>query len=164
MHNSMICIYGLGDYGLKTYFQLKENGVEINFFADRSREKHGYALEGTYCKSYEELMLESRECLIIVAIKNPESLIRGFRQEGFEHVYDREAAFNLLVGEADKRLPARERNCLKDIDKIIKMKESIQCVVYDHRLNENSLTDGILLDYIKRRNKLTGESDSYEYC
>lgn len=41
-----ICIYGLGAYGLRTYFFLKEYGIETMCFGDRDERKCGYALEG----------------------------------------------------------------------------------------------------------------------
>ncbi len=142
-----ICIYCMGDYGLETYFKLRQYGVKINYFADRDPKKKGYALEGLYCRSYEELLCEDREnCMVIVAVKNPENLIRKFQQEEFQQVYDKETAIKMLVGEAETNIEAP----LRDICRIEQMKDNIQKLVYYHDKSAHGEPKGVLLDYLLR--------------
>ncbi len=146
MSKKAICIYCMGDYGLETYFKLLENGVKVDFFADRDTVKNGYALDGLYCKSYEELLERDREdIIIIVAIKNPGALIAHFREKGFQYVYDKETAIRMLtdenVGAPEKKEPIR------DIGLIKQMKADIQEGVYRGRKTQQEEIKGILRDY-----------------
>lgn len=134
----------MGDYGLETYFKLKDSGVKINYFADRDPKKKGYALEGLYCGSYEELLRENREnCMVIVAVKNPEDLIEKFKQEGFRQVYDKETAIKIL----SSKTVIKTEEPLKDIYRIEQMKENIQKLVYFHDENVYGEPEDIILDY-----------------
>lgn len=122
-----ICIYCMGEYGLATYFKLRENGIKIDYFADGDLHKEGYALDGIYCKSYEELLSGDKDIFLIVAKKNPESLILQFKHQGFQNVYDKDSAVRELVagrGAATGKAP------LRDIDTIKKIKQGIQDALY----------------------------------
>lgn len=144
-----ICIYGLGDYGLEIYFRLKVNSVQIDLFADRDKRKHGYVLEGKYCISYEELIHEDKNCLIIVAMKNPENMISKFKQEGFRLVYDKEKAFEILTEKSEKNY-ASENKPLQDIIMIEKVKENIQGAVYRGRWDSCYDLQDVLSDFVRR--------------
>ncbi len=146
MSKKVICIYCMGDYGLETYFKLLEHGVKVDFFADRDPVKHDYALDGLYCKSYEELLEGDREeIIIIVAIKNPGALIAHFREKGFLHVYDKETAVRMLtnenVGTPKKKEPIR------DIELVKQMKADIQEGVYRGGKTQQEELKGIMRDY-----------------
>ncbi len=144
MKNKIICIYCMGDYGLETYFKLLEKGVKADFFADRDSVKHGYALDGLYCKSYEELLQEEREkVILIVAIKKPEALISHFRQKGFPNVYDKETAVELLAG--DKSPMKKEP--LRKIEQIEQMKLEIQELLYKNGKAMPGKMQEIMQDY-----------------
>lgn len=144
MTNKIICIYCMGDYGLETYFKLLEKGVKVNFFADRDSEKHGYALDGLYCKSYEELLREDREkVILIVAIKKPEALISHFKQEGFQEVFDKETAVEMLTG--DKLLMKKEP--LRKIEQIENLKLEIQELLYKNGKARTGKMQAIMQDY-----------------
>ena len=150
MCNKHICIYCIGDYGLETYFKLREHGIKIDYFADRDPEKWGYALEGVYCRSYEELLYEDKEnCMLIVAIKNPETLIEKFRYAGFQQVYDKETAIKILV---DEPIP-KVIEPLRDIEQIKQMKEKIQKMIYSHEMIYEKESNSIISDYILRHYK-----------
>lgn len=142
-----ICIYGMGDYGLETYFRLKKLGVKIDFFADRNSEKRGYALEGVYCRSYEELLCEDKNnCFLIVAVKNPDRLIIEFKQQGFDEVYNKETAVKIL----GNRMTGGETESLRDIEKIEQMKNDIQALVYSHKGICCPQIENIIFDYTLR--------------
>lgn len=142
-----ICIYGMGDYGLETYFRLKKSGVKIDFFADRNSEKRGYALEGVYCRSYEELLCENKKnCFLIVAVKNPDRLIIEFRRQGFDEVYDKETAVKIL----GNGMIEGETEPLREIEKIEQMKEDIQALVYSHKEICCQQIENIIVDYTLR--------------
>lgn len=147
MIKKTVCIYCMGDYGLETYFNLLKNGVKADFFADRDSKKQGYALDGLYCKSYEELLQEDRgNVILIVAIKKPEMLISHFRQEGFGQVYDKETAVEVLVNEnvPEKREP------LRNIELIEQMKQDIQEMIYNNGKVRQGELQGIMNDYLRR--------------
>ena len=142
-----ICIYGMGDYGLEIYFKLKKSGVKIDFFADRNFEKRGYALEGVYCRSYEELLCENlKKCLLIVAVKNPDRLIIEFKRQGFDEVYDKETAVKIL----GNRMIEGETEPLREIEKIEQMKEAIRALVYSHKEICCQQIENIIVDYTLR--------------
>ncbi len=151
-----ICIYCMGDYGLETYFKLKERGVKIDFFADRDPEKQGYALDNLYCKSYEELLQEDKgNVILIVAIKKPEMLISHFRQQGFQYVYNKELAVQVLADENRKVLEKKE--CLQNIELIIRLKEDIQKVVYNNgKIRQEEIKD-MLQDFQLRHGGTQGK-------
>ena len=129
MTKKAVCIYCMGDYGFKTYFKLLENGIKADYFADRNPRKHGYVLDGVYCKSYEELLQQDRgKVILIIAIQKPEMLISHFRQEGFQYVYDMETAFKVL---GNKNIP-KKKEPLRDIELIEQMKMDIQKLVYEN--------------------------------
>ena len=101
-YEKRIVIYGLGDFGLETYFRLKERGIKIDYFADRDLQKKGYALDGLYCRTFDELLLEDRRrCILIVAVQKNKTLIDEFRRHGFQNVYDKETAVRLLAVKED---------------------------------------------------------------
>lgn len=146
MIHKTICIYGMGDYGFKVYFKLLENGVKADCFADRDSKKCGYALDGLYCKSYEGLLREDREnVILIVAIQKPEMLISHFKQEGFQYVYDKETAVRMLTDENANALKKKEP--IKDIALVEKLKADIQDTVYRGRETQQEELEGILRDY-----------------
>ncbi len=141
-----ICIYCMGDYGLETYFKLKERGVKIDFFADRDPEKQGYALDHLYCISYEELLERDREeIIIIVAIKKPGVLIAHFREEGFQYVYDKETAVQMLTDETS--VAPKKKEPIRDVGLIERMKADIQETVYRGGKTQQEELKEIMRDY-----------------
>ena len=126
-----ICIYCMGEYGLETYFKLRENGIKIDFFADGNPQKKGYALDGIYCKSYEELLCESKEIVLIVA---------------------KESAVKKLA--ANTR-PAIKKEPLTDIELVKRMKKSIQEALY--HASDNIASDlpnkNMISDYLLRHSR-----------
>lgn len=148
-----ICIYCMGDYGFKTYYELLENGIKADYFADRDLQKHGYALEGVYCISYEELLLQDRrKVILIVAIQKPEMLISHFRQEGFPYVYDRETAVKVL-GNGKVQM---KKEPLRDIELIEQMKLDIQKLVYRNEETSQGELKEVMQDYQQRHAGIKG--------
>lgn len=150
-NNKSICIYCRGDFGLQTYYKLKEKGVWIDYFADRNPQKQGYALEGLYCKSYEELLKADKEdVILIVAIKKPEELIEHFRQKGFPYVYDKETAVEMLKGVGLRKAGKPVR----DMALIEQMKKNIQKMIYDDEDGcQKQAERDIIRDYRLRHGK-----------
>lgn len=147
-----ICIYCMGEYGLDTYFKLMEKGIKIDYFADGDPQKTGYALDGVYCKSYEELLSEDKNIFLIVAKKNPETLISQFKNQGFQNVYDKESAVRKLVIGKDLAI---EKAPLRDVEMIKKIKQSIQAALYNESesLESNLLNKNMISDYWLRYSK-----------
>lgn len=142
-----IVIYGLGDYGLETYFRLKERGIKISCFADRNPQKRGYVLDELYCYSYEEVLHEDKEnSFLIIAIQKCEEIINEFKQMGFQNVYDGKTVIQIL--EAKKEKP--QANCLLDIRLIEELKQNIQDAVYHNKKEVHKDLENIVSDYIRR--------------
>lgn len=146
-HRNKIVIYGLGDFGLETYFKLKEQGIEIDYFADRDPEKKGYVLDGLYCRTYDELLYENKsQCILIIAVQKFETLITEFRLEGFQNVYNKDTAIRLLL-KTDKK---SEIKPLQDIVFIKKLKRNIQEAIYYNKRNVDNNLQNIVCDYFLR--------------
>ena len=147
-----VCIYCMGEYGIQTYFKLKKYGIAVGCFGDTDKSKQGYALEGLFCKSYEEVLeLDKRETVIIVSMKNSAALVNQFRQEGFENVYSREELYALL----DKKEPC-VRNDLLDETEIVDLKDNLEKVFCGHpyKKTERRKSAEILLeDCVKRQGR-----------
>ncbi len=146
-----ICIYCMGDYGLETYFRLKEMGIKVSCFGDRDVSKHGYALEGLSCYSYEEILqLDKKETILVVAVKNPNVLMAQFKEHGFEYVYDKD---QIIAAKSDvvKREPTTP---LVNLDQIKYYKECLNKMYYENIYEsdiENEDMQQIVEDLSKRR-------------
>lgn len=83
-----VCIYGMGRYGISTYYKLTERGIKICCFGDKSIEKQGYIVKGITCISFEDVVqLDKRKTVIVVAIKkNNHQLMDLFWRSGFKYV------------------------------------------------------------------------------
>ena len=116
-----ICIYCAGVHGLRMYFRLKSCGIKVDFFGDREEKCQGYVVDDVFCKSYEEVLKEDKDTIIIVANVKSEKIVEGFRRLGFRHVWDEK---NVL-----KRLSRRTHyidNNLIDIEFLRREKERIR--------------------------------------
>lgn len=144
-----ICIYGRGEYGLQTYFKLKEYGIKVDCFGDREEKKRGYALDNIYCRSYEEIMKFDRfGTILIIAVKNSGALVEEFKRAGFEYVYSREEIFEQCK-KRDKKLWTP----LKNIREIEKLKNALEEVFIKNNKKvhmENADMQQVIEDYIKR--------------
>ena len=146
-YEKRIVIYGLGDFGLETYFRLKERGIKIDYFADRDLQKKGYALDGLYCRTFDELLQEDRRrCILIVAVQKNKTLIDEFRRHGFQNVYDKETAVRLLAVKED--LP--EISPLQDLHLIEELKRDIQDGIYYNKKEVHEALQNIVDDYFLR--------------
>lgn len=83
-----VCIYGMGRYGISTYYKLAERGIKVLCFGDQSTEKQGCIIGDIKCISLEDVMqLDKKRTIIIVAIKkNNNQLIQLFQKNGFKYV------------------------------------------------------------------------------
>ena len=151
MNETKICIYCMGEYGIQTYYKLKDSGIRIACFGDRDRKKDGYAFDGLYCVSYEEVLKFDREkTIIIVAFKYSKELIQIFEDMGFKNVYDKERAIELFCGE--KKIT---RTPLTDIEEIRQLKNLIANCLYNKVIKEdlssiNRRCTEMLSDFLKR--------------
>ncbi|MBQ3513269.1 MAG: hypothetical protein IJA32_05650 [Lachnospiraceae bacterium] len=149
-----ICIYGLGAYGLRTYFFLKEYGIETMCFGDRDERKCGYALEGVECRNYDEVICyEKDKWTIIVAVENSERLIEHFRNLGFQFCL----SFKQMIRELQEKDISYQKKIyspITDLDKIKKYKKNLEYVLtYGVQLEEvdNKDMQNILEDCIRRQ-------------
>lgn len=144
----IICIYCLGEYGIQTYLKLKDRGIQVSLFGDRDLKKQGYVVDGISCVSYETVVeLDKERTLIIVATKNPQSIINEFRNKGFMSVISKDEA--LCTFECKNN---REIQPLTDMREILNLKEVIANVFYQGGLPESGdeQIQQMLVDFNKR--------------
>lgn len=156
-----ICIYGLGAYGLKTYFLFKDYGIKIACFGDRDEGKCGYALEGMECKNYQEVIsYEKDKWTIIVAIENSKKLVERFKNLGFQCSLSYSEAIEQLQ-ESDIPCEKKEYEPIRDLELVKKYKKELEYVLsYGIRTEElNHMDMQVMLeDCIKR------QKDRDRYC
>ena len=143
-----ICIYCLGEYGIQTYLKLKEQGVHVNFFGDHNPSKHGYVMDGVACIGFEDILAFDKEStIIIVAVKNPNILIKSFKDEGFGTVIDNVEALSFFECETKQTvLPVMNEK------ELVEIKERIADTFYRKVLPDidNRIINQMLIDYMKR--------------
>ena len=83
-----VCIYGMGRYGISTYYKLLKREINILCFGDQSIDKQGIVIQNIQCISFNEVLkLDKNKVVIIVAIKsNCRQVIRKFQESGFKFV------------------------------------------------------------------------------
>jgi len=79
-----LCIFCAGDFGINIYQELNYRLIKPDSFSDNNPNKWGYVLEGIHCIPPTELNKENT--LLIVAMKNPETLANDLREKGFLYV------------------------------------------------------------------------------
>ena len=125
-----VCIYGMGRYGISTYYKLVERGIRIRCFGDQSTEKHGCIVRDTKCISFEDVMrLDKKRTVIIVAIKkNNSQLIQLFHKNGFKYV----CSYNKLRNKIKKNVELP----LISISQILDEKKYIEQVILENTLHD----------------------------
>lgn len=142
-YNKKICIYGLGKYGLQTYFRLKENSISVDFFADRDIRKHGYVLDNVFCKSIDEILKMSHSMVLIIAIEKPNETINFFKHEGFNTVLTKDEALDIFG--CNNLNPCGYQ--IDNIDQIIYLHEEIVNAVYNDSESNNPWIAYIISQY-----------------
>lgn len=125
-----VCIYGMGRYGISTYYKLLERGIGVQCFGDACIDKQGYFIKNIKCISFEDVMqLDKRTTVIIVAIKkNNRQLIDMFRKSGFRYV----SSYDKLKG---KNID--EQKILTNINEIIEEKRYIENIILKGVIDKN---------------------------
>lgn len=151
MNETKICIYCLGEYGIQTYYKLKEAGIQINYFGDRDKQKQGYVFDGLYCLSYEQVSaLDKITTILIVAVKKPDGLIDDFKRMGFVHVYTKEQGIaRLCNGKEFNKKP------MDQIEEIRQIKELLTDCFYNKKMScgnchINKDCADMMSDFLKR--------------
>ena len=81
-----ICIFGVGNWGITLYYELKNSLIDVECFCDNNPKKIGYVLENRECISFEELKSLKDEVLVIIAIKSATDVIKKQLQDnGFKY-------------------------------------------------------------------------------
>lgn len=116
-----VCIYGVGRYGISTYYKLERRGVNIICFGDRDVQKQGYIVKDIRCIPFEKVLgLDKNKTVIVVAIKqNNAQLVDTFRKKGFRYV----CSYNNIKDRGN------EKKLLTDSYHIKKEKEYLEHVI-----------------------------------
>ncbi len=142
-----VIIYGCGVRGIHLFYHLDTETVLC--FADNSKEKQGYVLEGKKCISYDELLSLDKNQKIIVSVENPHDIVLDLKSKGFQKVLTSD---DLNMNTIITAIPNEHTN-------ILKMKDEIEKGLYDNEelsCIENNDIRQIISDYRLRRNN--------EYC
>lgn len=147
-----VCIYGMGRYGISTYYKLSERGIKICCFGDQSVEKQGYIVNDIKCVSFEDVMqLDKRTTVIIVAIKkNNRQLIDMFRKSGFRYV----SSYDKL-----QRKNINEQKILTDINEIREEKRYIENIILKGVIDKNIPVSNDIMEMaeaLRKRRKYEG--------
>lgn len=106
-----VCIYGVGRYGISTYYKLGRRGINIICFGDRNVQKQGYIVKDIRCIPFENVLeLDKSKTIIVVAIKqNNAQLVDMFREKGFRYV----CSYNDIKDGADEKILLTKRCQIK---------------------------------------------------
>lgn len=85
-----IAIFGAGQYGIRTYYELKSRLIDIKCFIDNSPNKVGTEIEGVPCIALNELKEKKEELLIIVACRIISPLVEQLQQAGFRYIISKQ--------------------------------------------------------------------------
>lgn len=121
-----------------TYLTLKKCGIKVDFFGDRDSRKQGYVIDDVYCISYEEVVEQEKDILIIVAITTPDAIISLFKEKGFTNVISyKEYLYKL----AESNLLHRDK--ITDMKKLEKMKKMLYDGLYQEEMcfEETEISD-----------------------
>lgn len=148
-----VCIYGMGRYGISTYYKLVERGIRIRCFGDQSTEKHGCIVRDTKCISFEDVMqLDKKRTVIIVAIKkNNSQLIQLFREKGFKYV----CSYSKIRDKMNKEVAPP----LISTSQILDEKRYIERAILENTLyDEISVSNDIkeMVDALRKRGRYEG--------
>lgn len=132
-----VCIYGVGRYGITTYYKLVRRRVNIICFGDQNAQKQGYIVKDIRCIPFEKVLeLDKNKTVIVVAIKqNNAQLVNTFREKGFRYV----CSYNNIKDKADEKIPLTKRCQIK------KEKEYLEQVILTGEIYDESCVG----DYIK---------------
>ena len=152
LYAKKICVYCLGEYGIETFYYLKRFSINVACFGDRDEKKHGYVFENICCISFEEVLkLDKSSWIVIVAIKEPERLVQGFKNQGISTISIKEV-YRLLSNTKEVSI----RKPLQSIDEIITYKEVIEeafCRKAWKKVSGNREIQQIADDYLTRMSK-----------
>ena len=146
-----VCIYGVGSYGISTYYKLVRRGINIICFGDRNTSKQGYVVKDINCIPFEKVLeLDKDKTVIVVAIKqNNAQLVNTFREKGFRYV----SSYNNIKDKADEKIPLTEQ-C-----QIEKEKEYLEHVILTGDMcDEACVSDDIkeMAEALRKRGKYEG--------
>jgi predicted O-methyltransferase YrrM len=81
-----VTIFGAGQNGLLLNKYLKNSDVTVNFFCDNNSKKHGTAINGVLCISFEELRLYKDDVVIFVSPYKSDEIVAELEKCGFPHI------------------------------------------------------------------------------
>lgn len=146
-----VCIYGVGRYGISTYYKLVGRDLNIICFGDQNISKQGYVVKDISCIPFEKVLeLDKDKTVIVVAIKqNNAQLVNTFREKGFRYV----CGYNNIKDKADEKIPLTEQ-C-----QIEKEKEYLEHVILTGDMcDESCVSDDIkeMAEALRKRGKYEG--------
>lgn len=151
MRKMDVCIYGVGRYGISTYYKLVRRGINIICFGDQNTSKQGYVVKDISCIPFEKVLeLDKDKTVIVVAIKqNNAQLVNTFREKGFRYV----CSYNNIKDNTDEKIPLTEQY------RIEKEKEYLEHVILTGDMcDESCVSDDIkeMAEALRKRGKYEG--------
>lgn len=82
-----ICIFGAGQWGLQTYYELSDRMINIESFCDNDKNKYGHIINDKYCVSFNELKKIKDDILVIIAVKAiTENIRKQLQDNDFKYI------------------------------------------------------------------------------
>lgn len=128
-----ICIFGVGKYGNRLYWELTSRLIYIDYFSDNNKMKWGKLIEGKECLSIEQLKSIKNDVLVIIAVQMPDSIIAQLKKEGFPFITTMQQ-LELLIS---KYVPLKWISALEyklnhvNTQDEIELKENLECTIFD---------------------------------
>lgn len=90
-----ICIFGMGQWGKRLYYELKSKLIDVHYFSDNYEKNWGNKLYNSICVS--PTSLEKENTLVIVAVRESEEILEQLKYLGFPYVITKQQISSELL-------------------------------------------------------------------
>ena len=91
-----IVIYGAGRYGKRMQYELEMHKIHIGGYIDSNKNKVGNIINGVICKSLSDYENKKDSALIIVALRQADSICDELQKKGFCYVKTRQQVDSII--------------------------------------------------------------------
>lgn len=100
-----VCIFGIGNIGLYSQYQLKQHNITVDFFCDNNSEKWGKIYNDIPCISLQELIEIKDETIVFIQTRYYKEIYRQLKNLGFanlDRILDNRFFIGEFLGKTDK--------------------------------------------------------------
>lgn len=91
-----IVIYGAGRYGKRMHYELKSHNIQVTGYIDSNKTKVGSVIDGVVCRSLLDYENKKDSVLIIVALREADSVYDELKKKGFCYVKTRQEVDSII--------------------------------------------------------------------